>query len=190
MRTCLSHHFFLSVGYMCYFCPKVSDEIGILLHTIETHDACSTFSMRKYVFDEKIGCNAYRSLHLPVRISEIKSYHEKGFTFTINTKTSRITFKGKHDDLNQYNPLDGHLNDKIHHKTTQTDNADMYSLLSDGLESLHEMNRYDDFVSVLKCIGEGIMTDNIAFQLLMDVGNKILMYSYLCIIKVVKVLLP
>ena len=51
---------------MCYFCPKVSDEIGILLHTIETHDACSIFSMRKYVFDEKIGCNAYRSLHFPV----------------------------------------------------------------------------------------------------------------------------
>ena len=70
--------FFFSVGYMCYFCPKVSDEIGILLHTIETHDACSTFSMRKYVFDEKIGCNAYRSLHFPVKISEIKSYHEKG----------------------------------------------------------------------------------------------------------------
>jgi hypothetical protein len=38
---------------------KVSDEIGILLHTIETHDAYSTFSMRKYVFDEKIGCNAH-----------------------------------------------------------------------------------------------------------------------------------
>jgi hypothetical protein len=47
----------------------------------------------------------------------------------------------------------------------------MYSLLSDELESLHKMNRYDDFVSVLKCIFEGIMTDNIAFQLLMDVGN-------------------
>jgi hypothetical protein len=40
---------------MCYFCPKVSDEIGILLHTIEIHDACSKFSMRKSVFDEKIG---------------------------------------------------------------------------------------------------------------------------------------
>jgi hypothetical protein len=39
------------------------------------------------------------------------------------------------------------------------------------LESLHEMNRYDDFVSVLKCICDGIMTDNIVFQLLMDVGN-------------------
>jgi hypothetical protein len=60
---------------MCYFCPKVSDEIGILLHTIEIHDACSKFSMRKSVFDEKIGCNAYRSLHFPVRISEIKSTH-------------------------------------------------------------------------------------------------------------------
>ena len=137
--------------------------------------------MRKYVFDEKIGCNAYRSLHLPVMISEIKSYHEKGFTFNMNTETSRITFNRKHDDLNHYNPLDGLLKDNIHHKATETDNADtgMYSLLSDGLESLHEMNRYDDFVSVLKCIGEGIMTDNIAFQLLMDVGNKILMYSYL-----------
>ena len=63
---------FFSGGYMCYFCPKVSDEIGILLHTIEIHDACSKFSMRKSVFDEKIGCNAYRSLHFPVRISEIK----------------------------------------------------------------------------------------------------------------------
>jgi hypothetical protein len=157
---------------MCYFCPKVSDEIGILLHTIETHDACSTFSMRKSVFDEKIGCNAYRSQHFPVRISEIKLYHEKGFTFNINTETSRITFRRKHDDLNQYNSLDGHLNDKIHHKATQTENADIYSLLSDGLESLHEMNRYDDFVSVLKCICEGIMTDNIAFQLLMDVGKN------------------
>jgi hypothetical protein len=47
--------------------------------------------MRKYVFDEKIGCNAYRSLHLPVMISEIKSYHEKGFTFNMNTETSRIS---------------------------------------------------------------------------------------------------
>ena len=100
---------FFSGGYMCYFCPKVSDEIGILLHTIETHDACSTFSMRKSVFDEKIGCNAYRSLHFPVRISEIKSYYEKGFIFNINTETSRITFKRKHDDLNQNNPLDGHF---------------------------------------------------------------------------------
>ena len=100
---------FFSGGYMCYFCPKVSDEIGILLYTIETHDACSTFSMRKSVFDEKIGCNAYRSLHFPVRISEIKAYHEKGFIFNINTETSRITFKRKHDDLNQNNPLDGHF---------------------------------------------------------------------------------
>ena len=103
--------------------------------------------------------------------TNIKSYHEKCFIFNINIETSRITFKRKHDDLNQNNPLDGHLNDKIHHKATQTDNADMYSLLSDGLESFHEMNRYDDFVSVLKCICEGIMTDNIGFQLLMDVGN-------------------
>ena len=76
--------------------------------------------MRKYVFDEKIGCN-----------SEKKSYHEKGLTFNINTETSRISFKRKHDDLNQYNPLDGHLNDTIHHKTTQIDNADRYRLLSD-----------------------------------------------------------
>ena len=116
---------FFSVGYMCCFCPKVLDEIGILLHTIETHDTCSTFSMRKYVFDEQIGCNTHRSLHFPVRISEIKSYHEKSFTFNINTETSRITFKRKHDDLNQYNPLDGHLSDKIYHKATQTDNADI-----------------------------------------------------------------
>jgi len=63
----------------------------------------------------------------------------------------------------------------------------MYSLLSGELESLHELNRYDEFVSVLKCIGEGIMIANIAFQLLMDVGNKILMYSYLHIIKVLKI---
>jgi hypothetical protein len=45
----------------------------------------------KSVFDEKIGCNAYRS-HFPVRILEIKTYHEKGFIFNINTETSRITF--------------------------------------------------------------------------------------------------
>jgi hypothetical protein len=70
----------------------------------------------------------------------------------INTETFRIIFRRKHDDLNHYNPLDGLLKDNIHHKATETDNADtgMYSLLSDGLESLHEMNRYDDFVSVVE----------------------------------------
>jgi hypothetical protein len=72
---------------------------------------------------------AYSSLHFPVRISEIKPYHEKGFTFNINTETSRIIFKRKHDDLIQYNPLDGHLNDKIHYKATQTDNAELISSL-------------------------------------------------------------
>ena len=42
--------------------------------------------------------------------TNIKSYHEKCFIFNINIETSRITFKRKHDDLNQYDPLDSHLN--------------------------------------------------------------------------------
>jgi hypothetical protein len=64
---CYARSFGVNVEYKTF--PKVSDEIGILLHTIEIHDACSTFSMRKSVFDEKIGCNAYRSQHFPAKSS-------------------------------------------------------------------------------------------------------------------------
>jgi hypothetical protein len=40
-----------------------------------------------------------------------------------------------------------------------------------GFNILKEMQRYDDFVTVMKCIRERILTENIALHLLLDIGN-------------------
>ena len=60
--------------------------------------------------------------------------------------------------------------DTIHtDKWTQTDFSELYSILPDVINVLNEMQRYDDFVTVTKCIRERILTENIAFHLLLDI---------------------
>jgi hypothetical protein len=44
-------------------------------------------------------------------------------------------------------------------------------VLPDVINVLNEMQRYDDFVTVTKCIRERILTENIAFHLLLDIDN-------------------
>ena len=44
-------------------------------------------------------------------------------------------------------------------------------ILPDVINVLKKMQRYDDFVTVMKCIRERILTENIAFHLLLDTGN-------------------
>ena len=62
-------------------------------------------------------------------------------------------------------------------KWTQTDFLELYSILPDVINVLKEMQRYDDFVTVTKCIRERILTENIAFHLLLDIGNVYSKYS-------------
>ena len=56
-------------------------------------------------------------------------------------------------------------------KWTQTNFSELYSILPDVINVLKEMQRYDDFVTVMKCIRERILTENIALHLLLDIGN-------------------
>ncbi|CAC5415625.1 unnamed protein product [Mytilus coruscus] len=126
----------ISGGFMCYLCKFASDETGILQHTLIQHgDHESTFSIRKSIFDEKLGCFAYRSLHFPARISDLKPYHERGYILNINIETSRISFKRKLESY-QYTQ-ETHLNEK----SIQTENSNIFDLLSEGIDTLKEMDR-------------------------------------------------
>ncbi|CAC5399604.1 unnamed protein product [Mytilus coruscus] len=104
-------------------------------HINKHGDHESTFSMRKSIFDEKLGCFAYRSLHFPARISVLKSYHERGYIFNINIETSRISFKGKLES-SQYTQ-ETHFNEK----STQTEFSNIFDLLSECIETLRKMDR-------------------------------------------------
>ncbi|CAG2230153.1 unnamed protein product [Mytilus edulis] len=49
--------------------------------------------------------------------------------------------------------------------------TDLYSLLQDAASVLKERGRYDDFLTVLRCIADRTLIDNISLHLLLDVGN-------------------
>ncbi|CAC5383135.1 unnamed protein product [Mytilus coruscus] len=91
--------------------------------------------MRKSIFDEKLGCLSYRSLHFSARISNLKSYHERGYIFNIKIETSRISFKRKLKS-SQYTQ-ETHVNDN----SKQTENSNIFNLLSEGIDTLQEMDR-------------------------------------------------
>ena len=139
------------------------------MHTVNQHETGGKFSIRQRIFDESIGHYAYRSIHVVIDIIELKENHKKGYISNVNGEELNISFNRKlkvKPDCCEFQtdtiPTD---------KWTQTDLSELYSILPDIINLLKEMQRYDDFVTVMKCIRERILTENIAFHLLLDTGN-------------------
>ena len=148
---------------------SVKEPNDILIHTVNQHETGGKFSLRQRIFDESIGHYAYRSIHFAIDIIKLKENHKKGYISNVNCEEKNISFKRK---LKVETDCCEFQTDTIHtDKWTQTDFSELYSILPDDINVLKEMQRYDDFVTVTKCIRERILTENIAFHLLLDIGN-------------------
>ncbi|CAG2209236.1 unnamed protein product [Mytilus edulis] len=151
---------------MCYYSPchyTSSDIHAILHHSIKQHNRSSNFSIRKQVLDEISGHAAYKSHHFPLQISQIAEQINKGIKPNINSENMKITFKRTSSVVNP--------EPKYKDESVQTPEEDIYALLPDVIESLKSMNRLEDFKSTLIAIVNGHLFNNIAFHLLLDVGN-------------------
>ncbi|CAC5389311.1 unnamed protein product [Mytilus coruscus] len=154
--------------YICYHyttCKFTSSNVdSILIHTIDNHVGPQTFSFRKKVLDENTGHSAYRSVHFGVEVTKLKVMLESGYKANINLEEQTISFKRCSSNLKV---SDGYFEERC-----QTElNSDLYELLPNIEAKLKEMGRYEDFFTVLKSISNGILTENIAFHLLLDVGR-------------------
>ncbi|CAG2234370.1 unnamed protein product [Mytilus edulis] len=87
----------------------------------------------------------------------------KGIKPNINSENMKITFKRTSLVVNP--------EPKYKDESVQTPEEDIYALLPDVIESLKSMNRLEDFKSTLIAIVNGHLFNNIAFHLLLDVGN-------------------
>ena len=55
--------------------------------------------------------------------------------------------------------------------STVTDDEDVYRLIPSVRDAVKNMGRLEDFIALLQAITNGYLGDNIAFHLLLDVGN-------------------
>lgn len=168
---------------MCYFCPLEATADAILTHTLLCHNEVGkTLSIRKRQLDEKLGTTVFRSLHFSWLISTLKSYEEQGTILQINTEEKKITFKRKQVDTHtqECNKRSGSTETRLNDESSQTTllDTDLCNLLQDAASVLKERGRYEDFLSVLRCIADSTLIDNIALHLILDVGN---FYSTNCI---------
>ena len=155
---------------MCYVCQFLGNADNVLEHSLSCHQPNSKFSLRQQIFDEQLGQIAYKSLHFPWTISKLKEHRENGVNLKIDTERRKISFKRKYTDVKNQSCASSTTSDK----STQTSNKadDEISKLHKKVKQiLKEKGRYEDYISVLKCIADNTLTDNIALHLLLDVGN-------------------
>ncbi|VDI03707.1 Hypothetical predicted protein [Mytilus galloprovincialis] len=153
---------------MCYqfsTCKFTSSNVdSILIHTIDNHFGPQTFSFRKKVLDENTGHTAYRSVHFGIEVTKLKMMLGKGYKPNINLEEQTICFKRCSSTMK----VSG---DYIEQECQTELNNELYDILPNIETKLKEIGRYEDFISVLKSIASGILTQNIAFHLLLDVGR-------------------
>lgn len=158
---------FLSGQYMCYntTCKYTSKEPEkIQDHTVAQHLSEDNFSLRSLIFDESTGHIAYRSLHFDIKITKLLKKIKDGIKPRINIENKTISFK-------RTVKYSSNTEDTDQSKESQTLNAEVYNLIPDVIDELTRIGKLPDFFSMLKAISNGVISNNIAFHLLLDVAN-------------------
>ena len=155
---------------MCYFwpCASTADTIeAILNHTLRLHcnQGNQGFTVRKKILDENSGLTVYKSLHFNVLICEIQNRLKDGQKVCINEDSLTISFK-------RILPSESSkISNEMQDKSVLTDDANIYQLIPHVIDVLKDIGRISDFISVLQAIKNGYLNDNIAFHLLLDIGD-------------------
>ena len=131
-------------------------------HSLQRHDKTEHLKIRRKILDDTTGQKSYQSLQFNITLQDIAQHKETGHTCQINIHEKRIAFKKSR------NTNTAPTNDN---KSSQTDENDVYELMPGIIEKLRDMDRLDDFKSVQKAIESWILTRNIAFHLLLDIGK-------------------
>ena len=154
---------------MCYWCNTRSSSVYNILeheeHSLSSHSEVlsSKFSVRRRELDPLDGTFKYRSLHFPFTLTSIQEDLHKGKKLIIDLDELKIRYKRCHQDDSSEKVINVD-------RSTQTD-SDLYALVTEALETLQDVGRGSDFISLLKCINEHMLQDNIAFHLVLDVAH-------------------
>ena len=103
-------------------------------------------------------------MHFNFSLSYIKQALDNSDKIEIDVRSLRISFKRAcpSERFSEINTLS---------QTTQTDETDVYKLFLTVIEQMRDIKRYDDYCGLLSAIASGQLRENIAFHLLLDVGQ-------------------
>ena len=140
------------------------DPYVILYHAVTRHiETHKTFSLRQEQLDEVSGHMILISVHFDVSLREIKERIDGNQKVIIDIRSKRITFK---------RPITTPVAERCNNDVgIDTDHNFLYGLIPGVLERICEMNRLDDFISLLQAICDGKLQNNIALHLLLVIGQ-------------------
>lgn len=121
------------------------------------------------MFDESVGKLVYRSIHFGILVSDIISKIKNGLKCYINIQARNLSFKRSSEEKHQ--EIDKTTENNYFSEGFQTDMHELYELISEAIPILQENNIIEDFITVVKCICSGQLSDNITLNLLFDVAN-------------------
>ena len=167
--------------YHCYYCPKSSDE-DLLPHMLHVH-LDREFTIRVRELDSANGVFLYRTKYFGVKCEFIKQKLDSGCSIQVNYESKRLAIKrkggqiktehapkvriqeGVYDEMKTSTPLP-------HHSASDDDVVNqIVSMIPSVIDTMREMGRCDDMISILKSISNGSLDHNIVFHLLLDVGK-------------------
>ena len=141
----------------CHYISNKADTI--LYHTLNQHSGAEKLKLRCNIFDDKIGHFAYQTLHCDVTIEELRTRNKNGYKCYMESK--KISFKR----LQVKNQLLVLIRE---HKFVI---SVIYRVLPSVIDALEKMGCLEYFVSLLNCISSNTITENIALNLILDVGQ-------------------
>ncbi|CAC5378055.1 unnamed protein product [Mytilus coruscus] len=122
------------------------------------------FKLRYKIFDENIGHYAYQTLYFAITVEELRRRSSNGYKCNVNIDSKTMSFERTSKAGNKETIDCGN-------KGTQTNNSPIYQVLPNVIDTLEEMGRLEDFVSLLHCIFNKTITESTALNLILDVGQ-------------------
>ena len=159
--------FSTSDKYMCYVCDtKRAKAEDILNHCITAHISDNTdlfFTLRERRLCRTTGSYIYQTIRFGAKFSFLRAQMRMKRKVYIDMDRQRVSVKRPADSPEKESGKN--------EQSMETENEEAYRVLPDVINKLNEMDRLDDFISVLKHIATGHLDTNIAFHLLLDVGR-------------------
>jgi hypothetical protein len=112
----------------------------------------------------------YKSIHFDTTVGQLAMKINNGFSPIIREEEAKIIFKRHHDKNEKTDRPTSELSSDTG-KDVQTSHSELYSLIPGVIEKLEVAGRLADFESTMKAVTDGILEDNIAFHLLLDIGQ-------------------
>ena len=152
---------------MCFYCTKTSHSDGLMLSHLRRWHGKKAFTVRIRTLDEKTGVLGYKSKHFrdrsnrPIILNDLVNYHINYVDLQQGQmKKSRRVLQTKSPKKKS-----------THSQDTPFEEA--ANLIPEVIKVLEEEERAEDFVAVLRKIHKRELNDNVALQLLLDIGQKL-----------------